>query len=111
MRGITPYVGPSSEGSTFAVSSISPCVSRRTSGIIARSLPRPSDGRDCLATRRSMEMSQVAESVTSTQRSAAASGLLADRAGLKRTFDDQGYLIFRNVVPADKLADLHRRLK
>jgi ectoine hydroxylase-related dioxygenase (phytanoyl-CoA dioxygenase family) len=30
---------------------------------------------------------------------------------LKRTFDEQGYLVFRNVVPADKLADLHRRLE
>ena len=49
-------------------------------------------------------MSQVAESVVSSP------SVLSDLENLKRTYERDGYLVFRNVVSKDKLAKLHQQL-
>jgi hypothetical protein len=54
-------------------------------------------------------MSQVAESVAHSQASGGAPGL-SNIEELKHTFADQGYLVFPNIVPRDRLAQLHKDL-
>jgi ectoine hydroxylase-related dioxygenase (phytanoyl-CoA dioxygenase family) len=53
-------------------------------------------------------MSQVAESVVRT--SVPAPDRLPNLPELKRTFDDQGYLVFPNVVSRERLTTLHQDL-
>jgi hypothetical protein len=55
-------------------------------------------------------MSSVADSVARSQSSPSAPGRLRNIEDLKRTFNDQGYLVFPNVVPPERLATLHKEL-
>jgi hypothetical protein len=55
-------------------------------------------------------MSQVAESIQHEQAPLAAPVRLPNLAQLQETFAADGYLVFRRVVPADRLRQLHARL-
>jgi hypothetical protein len=55
-------------------------------------------------------MSQLAESIVRTQVPAASSASLGDMEHLKQTFANEGYLVFRNVVPREQLMTLQKRL-
>jgi hypothetical protein len=55
-------------------------------------------------------MSQLAESIVRTQVPAASSARLGDMEHLKQTFANEGYLVFRNVVPREQLMTLQKRL-
>lgn len=55
-------------------------------------------------------MSQVAESVGRDQGPSRVPGRLPNLEELKRTFQDQGYLVFPNLVSRERLAGLHRDL-
>jgi ectoine hydroxylase-related dioxygenase (phytanoyl-CoA dioxygenase family) len=56
-------------------------------------------------------MSRVAELNAERQDSPAAQALLSNREQLKRTFAEDGYLVFRGVVSKEKLTRLHQQLK
>lgn len=55
-------------------------------------------------------MSQVAESAVRVQGISSAPASLPNVEELKRTFQEQGYLVFPNLVSRDKLAKLHQDL-
>jgi hypothetical protein len=55
-------------------------------------------------------MSQVAESMVLSQTGSLASSQLPSIEDLKRTFADQGYLVFPGLVSRDRLATLHGQL-
>jgi len=56
-------------------------------------------------------MSQVAESVKFDQGAVPAKSVMADIESLKRSFAEDGYVIFRNVVSPERLTQLHRELR